>query len=60
LGIEDKQGQWPPHTNAITYELRSLDDGVTYEAPALAVTTRAMKGNIQAEKDVEGQGAIAS
>lgn len=51
----EEQNQWPPNANAITYELRSLDDGATHEAPALAITTRAMRGNIQAEKDVEGQ-----
>ena len=55
MGIGDEHDQWPPHTNAITYDLRSLNDGVIHEAPALAVTTRAMRGNIQAEKDVEGQ-----
>ena len=52
---EEEQNQWPPNANVITYELRRLDDGTTCEAPALAVTTRAMRGKIQAEKDVEGQ-----
>ena len=50
----EEQNQWPPNANVITYELRRLDDGPTCEAPALAVTTRAMRGNLQAEKDMEG------
>lgn len=54
MGVGEEQGQWSPHTNVITYELRSLNGEVTHEAPALAVTTRAMRGNVQAEKDVEG------
>ena len=33
MGIGDEHDQWPPHTNAITYELRSLNDGVIHEAP---------------------------
>jgi hypothetical protein len=53
VAFGEEQSQWPRHTNAITYELRSLDDGVTHEAPALAVITSAMRGNIQAEKDGE-------
>ena len=32
MGIREEKSQWPPHTNAITYELRSLDDEVTHEA----------------------------
>ena len=52
---EEEQNQWPPNANMITYELRRLDDGTTCETPALAITTRAMRGNLQAEKDVEGQ-----
>ena len=47
MGVGEEQGQWPPYINAITYELRSLDDEVTHEAPALVVTTRAMRGNVQ-------------
>ena len=38
----EKKNQWPPNANAITYELRNLDDGATHEALALVVTTRAM------------------
>lgn len=56
----EEQNRWPPHANAINYELRSVDDGATHEAPALAVTTRAMRGNIQVEKDVEGQEEYSS
>ena len=51
----EEQNQWRPNANVITYELRRLDDGTTCEAPALAVTTRAMRNNLQVEKDVEGQ-----
>ena len=40
--------------------MRSLDDGVTHEAPALIVTTRAMRGNIKADKDVKGQEEYSS
>ena len=44
MGIEEEQSQWPPHTNAITYELKSLEDEITQKALALAGTTRAMRG----------------
>ena len=60
MSVGEEQGQWPPHTNTITYELKSLDDEVTYKAPALVVTTRAMRGNVQAEKDIEGQEEYSS
>ena len=56
----EEQNQWPSHANAVTYELRSLEYGATHEAPTLAVTTRAMRGNIQAEKDVEGHEEFSS
>ena len=49
----DGQGQWPLLANSITYELRSLEGEVVYEAPALAVTTRAMRGNMPIEVEVE-------
>lgn len=51
----EEQNQWP---QMLTYELRSLDDGATHEAPTLAVTTRTMRGNIQAKKDVEKEKKI--
>ena len=53
MGIREDQGQWPPHTNAITYGLRSLDDEVIHEALALAVTTKAMRGKTPLEVGVE-------
>ena len=56
----EEQNQWPPNANVITYELKSLDDGTTREAPALAVTTRAKRGNFQVEKDVKGQEEYSS
>ena len=40
------QCQWPLHANSITYELKSLEGEVVHEAPALAVTTKAMRGNM--------------
>ena len=60
MEIGEDQCQWPPHTNAITYELRSLDDEDTHEAPALAVTTRAMRGKTPLEIGVEGQEEYSS
>ena len=45
MGIEEDQGQWSPYTNAITYELKDLENEVIHEAPALAVTIRARRGN---------------
>ena len=60
MKIEEEQDQWPPHTNAITYELKILGDGVTNEAPALAVTTRARKWKAPLEVDVEGQEEYSS
>jgi len=60
MGIGEEQGQWPPHTNAITYKLKSLNDQVIHEAPALAVTTRAMRGKTPLEVVEEGQDEYSS
>ena len=60
MGIGEDQGQWPLHINAITYELRSLDEEVIHEASALAVTTRAMRGKTPLEVGVEGQEEYSS
>ena len=60
MGIGEKQGQWPSHTNAITYELRSLDDEVVHEAPALAVTTRTMREKSPLEVGVGDQEEYSS
>jgi hypothetical protein len=60
MGVGEEQGQWSPHANTITYELRSSNGEVTHEAPALAVTTRAMRGNIEVEKDVVGHEEYSS
>ena len=49
----DGQVQCPPHANSISYELRSLEREVVHEAPALAVTTRAMRGNVPIEVEAE-------
>ena len=51
----ESQGQWPPQANSITYELKSLDGEVVHETPALAMTTRAMRGNMPVEIKVEEQ-----
>ena len=32
MGEGKVQSQWPSHTNAITYKLRSLDDGIIHNA----------------------------
>ena len=55
MKIEEERGQWPPHTNAIICELKSLEDEGIHEAPALAVTTRARRGKTPLEVGVEGQ-----
>ena len=55
VSLEEEQSQWPTTANVITYELRSLDGGTTHEASALAVTTGAMRGNIQPDNEMEEQ-----
>ena len=60
MEIEEEQGQWPPHTNVSTYELKGLEDEVTHEAPALTVTTRARRGKTPLEVGVEGQEEYSS
>lgn len=54
------QNQWPPHANAITYELRGVYEGAIHEAHALAVTTRAMRGNVPVENELDGQEEYSS
>ena len=49
------QSQWPSHANAITYEFKSFHEEVVLENPGLAVTTRAMRGSMPLENDVEEQ-----
>ena len=58
MGIGEEQSQWPPHTNTITYELRSINDEVVHEALALVVTTRAMRENTPLEIGVEVKRSI--
>ena len=60
MDIGEEQGRWPPHTNVITYELRSLDGEVIHEAPALVVITRAMRKNAPLEVEVESQEEYSS
>ena len=57
---EEEENQWPPNANVITFELRRLDYGTICKAPALIVTTRAMRGNLQTKKDVEEQEEYSS
>ena len=45
--------QWPPNVNAITYELREVYKGTTHEAPAIAITTKAMRSNVQVDAHKE-------
>ena len=47
------QGPCPPHANSITYELKGLKKEFVDEAPVLAVTTRAMRGNAPLEVEEE-------
>ena len=56
----EEQGQWPPHTNAITYEMGSFDDEVSHKASTSAVITRAMRGNVEAEKNIKDQEEYSS
>ena len=60
MGIREEQGQWPPHSNAITYELRSLDDEVIHKASALAITTRAIREKTPLDVGVDGQEEYSS
>ena len=60
MGIGKEQGQWPSQTNAITYELKSLGDEVTHQAPALAVSTSAMRRKTPLEVGIEGQEEYSS
>ena len=55
MEIGKEQGQWPPHTNVMTYELKSLGDEVTHEASTLAVTTRVRRRRTSLEVRVEDQ-----
>jgi hypothetical protein len=59
MRIGEEQNQWPPHTNAITYELRK-GKGVVEETPALAVTTRARRGDAPLEVGIGEQGNYSS
>ena len=43
----------PPHANSISYELEDLKEEVVHKALALAVTTRAMRGNAPLEVEEE-------
>ena len=47
------QGPCLPHANSISYELKSLKEEIMHKAPALAVITRAMRGNAPLEVEEE-------
>ena len=49
------QNQWPLHVFAITYELRGVYEGTIHEAPASAVTTRAVRRRSPVKDDLERQ-----
>ena len=55
LAPRQEENHWPPTANVITYELRDVEGRASQEAPALAVTNKAMRGNLQAEGKMEGQ-----
>ena len=55
MRVGEELGQWSPHTNTIIFELKSLGNEVIHEAPALAVTTRAMRRKTPLEVGEEGQ-----
>ncbi len=58
--MECQNQQWSPNANTITYQLRELYDGNIGEEPAMAVTTRAMRGSIPAEDELDGQDNYSS
>ena len=49
------QTQRFPHANAITYKLRGVYEETTHEAPALAVTTKVLRGSTLVKHKLEGQ-----
>ena len=57
---ECQNQQWSPNVNAITYQLKELYDGAFGEEPAMAVTTRAMRGTAPIEDAVDEQADYSS
>ena len=55
MPMECQNPQWSPNANAITYQLRGMYERTTCEEPPLVVTTRAMRGNAQAEEELDGE-----
>ena len=53
MPMECQNQQWSPNANAITYQLRELYDGTVGEEPAMAVTTRAMRGRAPVEDELD-------
>ena len=51
--LTNGQGPCPPHANSILYEFKGLKEEVVHKAPALAVITRAMRGNAPLEVEEE-------
>lgn len=54
-----EENQWPPDANVITHKLRGVERA-SQEAPALALITKAMRGNLQAEREMKGQKEYSS
>ena len=55
MPMECQNQQGSPNANTITYQLREVYDGTIGEEPAMAVTTRAMRGSAPMEDKLEGQ-----
>ena len=53
MSTECQNQQWLPNVNAITYQLKELYDGTLGEEPAMAVTTRAMRGSAPIEDKLD-------
>ena len=47
--IECQNQQWSPNAYTITYQLREIYGGAVGEEPAMAITTRAMRGSAPIE-----------
>lgn len=60
VAFGEEQNQWPLNANVITYELRDSEEGAKREAPSLAVITRAIRGNLLKEREMECQEEYSS
>ena len=55
MPMECQNQQWSPNANMNTYQLRDVYGGIICEEPAMAVTTRAMRGSAPIEDELDGQ-----